>query len=55
MGVVAILLLVGPLQGADRLGDYCYNSVGYRCSRYKYREAALQVAGASGSVKDSGK
>ncbi len=40
--------LAGTLQVADGLGDYCWDSIGYRCLHYKYQEAALQVAGCSG-------
>ena len=38
----------GRLQVADDLLDYHYDSIGYRYPRYKYQEAALQVAGTSG-------
>lgn len=41
--------LAAALQGADGLWDYCCDSIGYRCPHYKYQEAALQVAGTSGS------
>ena len=41
-------LSVLALQVADGLWNYVRDSIGYRCLRYKYRQAALQVAGRAG-------
>lgn len=46
----AVAIRVGTLQVADGLWNYYDNSIGYRCLRYKYQEAALQVAGTSGGA-----